>query len=182
MYIRAQSPIVFQRHISGTCLFSNMYRGCVFFHLRLHQSVIVHMTPTWIVFYVLIGRDMCSPADSVTSPPPLSILFFGQYYFMFVHVCQTHNSYTIARCKFRCVSSLPHFLASGCLLYYITKSSLLSISHNCMLFSHFVIGYHLSNSMLLALPIQLAHRMITGTVINACVYTYVPSCHAVITY
>ena len=70
VYIRAQSPIVFQRHISGTCLFSYMYRGCVFFHFRLHLSAIVPRSPTWIVIYVLLGRDICSPADYTTSPPP----------------------------------------------------------------------------------------------------------------
>ena len=86
------------------------------------------------------------------TPPPLTILFFGQYYSLFVHVCKAHTSYTIAWCTSSCVSSLPQSLASGCFRYYITKSSSLCIIHNCMLFPHFVIGYHLSNSIWLLYP------------------------------
>ena len=130
-----------------------MYRGCVFFHFRLHLSAIVPMSPTWIVTYVLLGWDICSPADyHHITPPPFSIPFIGQYYSMFVHVCKTHTSYTFARCISRCVSPLPHFLASGCFRYYITKSSLLCIIHNGMLFRHFVISPVIFNVGCFTLP------------------------------
>ena len=179
VYIRAQSPIVFQRHISGTCLFLHMYRGCVFFHFRLHLSAIVPRSPTWIVIYVLLGRDICSPADYTTSPPSP---------FRF--------SVSITPCLYRCVRHTLPILLLGvypvvflrCLTslrqgaFFTTSQS----PHCCAAFTtaccFLTLLYHLSYSMLVALPFQLAHRRITCTVIDAYAYPYVPSCHAVITH